>query len=375
MLQPKSVSFLAMAAAMAFASSANAAADVSWNGANAIVDNTTSTTTLYETTVPDGTTYGRLVWDPLEATSPGISIDNDTPPNSPPGATGCILAGGAQCDDPRQSGKRFKLQATAPGPIDIMFDYQDDSSPSTLVDGIYRLFGKLTNAMARGMSGFSLELGTGVGDGFTRLSGNEGVSFYAPQNTPPKEHELAAIFPAGLFSPAGTPLPVSGEGFFSSDRSGFSLTYSPTLIQSTGIFGDYASIFGDAVLPLTAVPDGYFFDDDNDPSTEDVVEAWFDETTGTWLYGQANGFAAVDAMTLASWAGDPLFYINDIEDLANINLNTSIVFESVPAGQLTLRVNTTAAPVSVPPSIAMMGSVIVAGGILGALRRRNRKSN
>ncbi len=370
MLHSKSVSFLAMAAAMAFASSANAAADVSWNGANAIVDNTTFTTTLYETTVPDGNTYGRLVWDPVEATSPGISVDNVTPPNSPPGATGCILAGGAQCDDPRQSGKRFKLQATAPGPIDIMFDYADDGETGGLVDGIYRLFGKITNAMSRGMTGFTLELGTGVGDGFTRLSGNEGVSFYAPQNTPPKNFELAAIFPAGLFSPAGTPLPASGEGFFSGDRSGFSLTYSPTLIQSTGIFGDYASIFGDAVLPLTAVPDGYFFDDDNDPTTEDVVMAWFDESTASWLYGQANGFAPVDAATLATWAGDPLYYTGEIEDLANINLNASIVFASAPAGQVTLRVSTTAAQVSVPPSIAMMGSMLVAGGILGALRRR-----
>jgi hypothetical protein len=124
------------------------------------------------------------------------------------------------------------------------------------------------------------------------------------------------------------------------------------------------------VLPLDAVPDGYFFDDDNDPTTEDVVEAWFDETSGTWLYGQANGFAPVDGATLASWALDPARYIDVIEDLANINLNASIMFDSAPAGQLTLRVTTTAAPVSVPPAIAMMGSMLVAGGILGALRRR-----
>lgn len=373
----KTAPLMSVMGILAFASSANAAAVLSWNGSNAIVDNALSITTLYETTAPGGATYGRLTWDPLEATSPGIGVDNITQPNSPPGATGCILAGGALCDDPRQSGKRFKLQATAPGPIDLIFDYADDGSsigdtpsPSAPVNGLYRIFGKVINAMQNGLVGYTLELGTGVGDGFSQLTGNEGVTFYEPQNTPPRNFELASIFPAGLFSPAGEPLPTSDEGFFSGDRSGFNMAFSPTMIETAGIFGDYVSFFGDAVLPLSQVPEGFFFDDDMDPSTEDVLQAWFDDSAGAWLFGQANGFAPVDAATLAAWELDPLFYTGEIEDLANNNLNASILFDDAAAGQFTLRVTPSAAQVPAPAGILLIGSVVACVTGFAAIRRR-----
>jgi len=349
--------------------SAFAVPAVTWSSINAVVDNVLSTTTLYTNTIPSGTTNGRLVWDPTEATSPGISVDNDTPPNSPPGATGCILAGGATCDDPRQSGKRYKLQATAAGPIDLVFDIDPNYAP---VDGIYRIFGKIINAMPASMSGYTLELGTGVGSSFTRFTGTEGITFYTPLNDPPKEFELASVFPAGLFSPAGTPA-GSGEGFFSADRSGFDLLYAPTVIQTNGIYGDYATFFGDALLTGSAVPDGYFFDDDSDPLTDDILQAWFDETAGQWLYGQADAFAPVDASTLATWALDPLYYVGAIDDLANTNLNASIVFSGATASSFTLR--TTPSAVPVPAGIVLMGSVMAGAGALSALRRRATKQN
>lgn len=361
-------SLMAILGTIAFASSANSAAIVSWNGTNAIVDTTLSTTTLYGNTVPDGATNGRLVWDPVEATSPGIGVDNVTQPNSPPGATGCILAGGANCDDPRQSGKRFKLQATAPGPIDIMFDFADDSSSTAPVNGVYRIFGKIINAMPKAMSSYTLQLGTGVGDAFSLLTGTEGISFYAPQNDPAKSFELASVFPAGLFSPPGQPTPTSGEGFFSGARSGFDLTYSATTIQTGDIYGDYAALFDTAMLPLTQVPDGYFFDDDGDPATEDVLQAWYDESQGAWLYGQANGFATVDAATLNAWAADPLYYSGAIDDLANTNLNTSLVFSGAAPGQVTMRVTPSAVPV--PGSALLLGSALAGVGALATIRRR-----
>lgn len=134
MLHKLPQSLIAANGSVAFASSGNAVALVSWNGANAIVDNRLSITTLYGNTVPDGATNGPLVWDPLEATTPGVSGDNVSPPNSPPSATGCILAGGANCDDPRQTGKRFRLQATAAGQIDLLLDFADDTSSTAPVN-------------------------------------------------------------------------------------------------------------------------------------------------------------------------------------------------------------------------------------------------
>lgn len=356
------------AAASVLALNASASPLVSWNSSNAIVDNTLSVTTLYGNTVPDGPSNGQLVWDPTEATSPGISVDNVTPPNSPPGATGCILAGGALCDDPRQSGKRFKLQATDFGPIDLMFDYTDDAAGN--VDGLYRVFGKLTNATNRGIKGYTIELGTGVGDNFTLFDGSEGVTWYAPLNNPPKEFELASVFPAGLFSPAGVPLAGSGEGFFSDARSGFNLTYGPTVITADGIYGDYASLFGPGMMPLAAVPDGFFFDEDSDPTTDDILQAWFDDSTSTWLYGQAAGFAPVDAATLTAWAADPLYYVGEIEDLSNTNLNISIQFADAAPGQMTMRV--TPEPVPVPAGFVLIGSVMAAGGLMARYRQRRQ---
>jgi hypothetical protein len=336
---------------------------VTWVPSNAVVDNVLYTTTLYTDIPPTTVTNGRLVWDPAEALSPGIGTD-DTAPNSPPGATGCILTAGALCDDPRQSGKRYKLEATAPGPIDMVFRIDNNGLP---FDGLYRVFGKIINAMPVGMTGYTLELGTGVGSKFQQFTGAEGITFYQPLNNPPKESELASIFPAGLFSQAGTP-PGSGEGFFSGDRSGFNAVYSPTMLQFDGIFGDYASLFGNALMPVTSVPDGYFFDDDNDPLTEDVLQAYFDPNASAWLFGQENGFAAVDAATLAAWGADPAYYIGEIEDLANTNLQTSIVFNQVTSAEFTIR--TTPSAVPVPAGIALLGSVIAGAGAFTAIRRR-----
>lgn len=336
---------------------------VTWVSSNAVVDNVLYTTTLYTDIPPTTVTNGRLVWDPAEALSPGIGTD-DTAPNSPPGATGCILAAGAQCDDPRESGKRFKLQATAPGPIDMVFRIDNNGLP---FDGLYRVFGKIINAMQNPMNGYSLELGTGVGSKFQQFTGTEGITFYQPLNNPPKNSELASIFPAGLFSTAGHP-PGSGEGFFSPQDSGFNMVYSPTMIQTNGMYGDYPALFGAALLPLAGVPDGYFFDDDNDPLTEDVLQAYFDPNAGEWLYGQANGFAAVDAATLAAWGADPAYYIGEIEDLANTNLQTSIVFNQVTSAEFTIR--TTPSAVPVPAGIALLGSVIAGAGAFTAIRRR-----
>ena len=339
-------------------SAALAAPTLSWNGANAIVDNVAFQTTLYETTVPDGNTYGRLVWDPAEALSPGISVDNVTVPNSPPGANGCILAGGAACDDPRQSGKRFKLQVTGNGPIDLLFDYADDQSPTGPVDGLYRVFGKVTNVTNRSLTGFSWQLGTGVGDSFSLLDASAGVTFYEPQNSPPRDFELASVFPAGLFSPAGVPEMTSPEGFFSADRSGFNVQYGATEITSAGLFGDYAGLFGDGMIPLSNVPLGYFFDDDMDPLTDDLLMAYLDDATMSWLMGQADGFAPVDQATLDAWAIDPLFSIAPIEDLANFNMNMSIQLAGAMPGQFTLRLTP---QVPVPGVLALLVPAAIAG--------------
>jgi len=367
------VSFPAISAlaGLALATAASAAPMVSWNGANAIVDDATNRTTLFETTVPDGATYGRLIWNPAKGkgATPGISVDNVNAPGMPPGSTGCVVTGGAACNDPRQSGKRFRVQATDYGPIDILFDYADDNGvPPGTVSGIYRLFGKVINFTSKAMKGYSIELGTGVGNQFTPLSGSEGVTFYPPMNTPPRNFELASFFPPPVFGPEGRPLPTSPQGLLSDQSAGFNMKFSPTKVETTSMFGDYSSLFGFGMMPRSAVPEGYFFDDDNDPTTEANLQAWFDPASGAWLFGDEGGFTLVSAATLSAWAANPLYSIGPIGELANNNFNVSIQFQDAPPGQMTMRV--TPEPVPVPAGVVLLGSVVVAGGVLARRCRR-----
>ena len=297
-----------------------------WNDSNAVIDNVNSQTILFPNTNQAGNSSGRIVWEPDEGQSPGISVDNTAFSFAGVDAAGCILAAGdVNCDSPRQSGKRFKSQATDFGLIELQFDV----AQAPTEDNIYRVFQRFTNSTLALVEDWEISLGFGLGDGFVSSVTDDELGFFVPTEAEPPNSQLAALFPAGLFSPADEPV-GSDIGYFDDERSGFNLAAQEDLITSLGLFGEYAETY-EAWLSSDAVPQGFFFDDDGDPSTDALLVANLDN--GQWfslgdipIAEPTTGNVFTDAPLCSEAApGTPCYLEGAIEDLAGLNLNYSVI--------------------------------------------------
>lgn len=344
-----------------------------WNSSNAFIDNLNTTTLLFPDRSGGGSSSGQIVWDIDEGASPGIDVDDTEFTFSGNTAAGCILAAGeVACDSDRQSGKRFKMQATAFDPIDLLFDVEADGE-----ENLFRVFQKIGNRTNSSLQDFTISLGFGVGNEFTASSAGDGLGFFVPDD--PRNSELAALFAAGLFSPAGEP-PGSGTGYFDDSRSGFHLNATEDAIASNGLFGDYLERF-DAGLNLDSVATGYFFDDDGNPDTDAVLVANLED--GQWF---SQGDVAIadpnlgdDPLCSDVAPGTPCYFEGPIEDLANLNLNYSLLIGNIAnwqtfdassgTGTFTLRLQAQATAVPEPGSL---GAILAATAGLGLSRSRKR---
>jgi hypothetical protein len=120
-----------------------------------------------------------------------------------------------------------------------------------------------------------------------------------------------AEFPGGLFyGPADD---KHGWGFFSSTRAYYTVDISllatdEDSFTSTTLSDNYTDLVGEW-LPITWVPTGYFFDDDGNPATDNIVVSWYDGSE--WISydidestGQRSPYNP-DAATLYMWATTP----------------------------------------------------------------------
>ena len=221
-----------------------------------------------------------------ESNPPGITVITDAEPNpdnlipAPSGVDNCVIANGdASCNSEFQSGKRIKLDQTSSGAIDIVFNL-DGSMPSADNDGLYKFYQKYGNNTGSALAGFTIGLGFGIGDSFVSSVIGDGLSF-VDFGIDPKGSEFSSVFSQGLFGTdeqRGRP-----QGYFSAERSGFNLEFvSEDLFRSAGIFGSYGDLFGDW-LAYSMAPEGYFYDDDGDPTTDAILMAHRDEFTGEWI--------------------------------------------------------------------------------------------
>jgi len=328
----------------------------------------------------------------IKAVTGGINNDDFTSANgfSPSGALNCLMANrpaGVSCDAPAGSGKRIKTNLTGASGFDLRFD----TSATTGVTE-YFTFGKITNQSGARLMGFDMILGTGSGDAFTVVDNTTGVLF--DQLTALSAKAAAwpglggattgqnplqrAFFPGGLFGDGGQ---EGSIGFFSSGDAGFVLTQSAdgTTLTATPLFStEHNAIFGDGQLDRTQIPDGYFWNDDNDIDTEDSLVGWYNAGAGQWIYGNlaaddpatatvdefqvrldelaaslgvsvatlayTPGSVVPDAV-LAAMDGATLFAVDEIEDLPNLNLNFSIDVGDIALGEFTLRVAPVFAPI------------------------------
>jgi len=322
-------------------------------------DEVTYYSVIYDQDVTGGTTgattNGRIAFEPPEATDPGLKVVNDSPDLNPgQDFTNCIMASStATCESPFQSGKRFKQQITDVGPIDLVFDVSDEDSTTA-----YRVFQKVSNYTDGRLGGFDIELGFGLGDGFVMSIGGDGLGFDLGEGA-------STQFPFGLFGDADTSPNHDTDGFFDpTSRSGFNVSLSEDLLSTESLFGMYEDLFG-PWLSIGMVPQGYFWDDDGDPTTDAILMAYLNDE-GQWV--DRDGLV-VDEQDLI----DAGYEIGIIEDLANVNVNYFLLIGDVTGwrtwngetASFTIRLTPNEVPVPATLSLLGMGALL-----LGARRRR-----
>jgi len=387
--------------------------------------------------VEGAVTNGQIVYTPPEAESPGLQVINDGYEGAKKQEfDGCIMTsnpgdGTNPCDGEFQSGKRIKQQVTDIGPIDLVFGVErtDDTSDNGVAvedtdDGslLYQVYHRLINVTGGMLDGFTVELGTGLGDSFERSAAGDGLSFSQDVRFGPDDLAAFSQFPFGLFGSLEqpNPNPLNLPGFFDTTaRAGFDVSLGEDVIDSTGLDGAYGDLFG-GWLSQDMVPDGllYDYEDGKDPlvmawaredgweflrctKTEDndcMVPTGQDPFLGVgpmdsvfFAYDENNADGISQAMfdyiaaNLVDINGDPLGFdegvdvfkpfllVDAIEDLANLNLNFAILLgDNFTGDSFTLRV--TAKDVNPIPLPAAAPLLIAGLGALGFAARRRRQA-
>lgn len=264
-----------------------------------------------------------------------------------------------RCSSGFQTHKRFKVNMeansldTAPtgGGVDLVFNVEPDATAPTRD---YQIFQKINNYTGQRLEGFTVELGVGVGSGFQTASA-AGLTTKLWLSIPSSiwDPEDVAPFAHGLFGPADKHFPE--DGFFDDIRAGFDTViteYDPVNnpgigdeFHSTNTRGSNYAQVPPIVGPVEQfgpwihsgqLPQGIFFDDDADPTTDAQLMAFWGETAAAsgvfaWMQGDANGFAVIPQATIDTWAADPLYFVGPIEDLLNLGLNYMVTIGTVDA--------------------------------------------
>lgn len=342
---------------MAFTLNANAATVQSWDTTDVVTDSAPFIEfDSYYSSIYDATssmeTFGGVTWKERDTQAPGLSVVN----NDEVDGSNCIMSSGynpydlsiKQCSDPFQSSKRFKLYSTDNQPLDLKFNVTASG------DETYRVLQKYSDYSTTPWQDFTIELGFLLADGtFVKSTTNDGLSFSDSKGNPytkpisadkVRNRDLSALFSHGLFGAPDKNHPE--HGYFNPNvRASFAMTVAEDMITSQGISASYFDIFGEW-LNEENLPTGIFWDDDNDPITDNVLLANCDGIydtvhgvcTGTWVtyrsyaginngeVGKPEGVATPVAQhILDEWAAQPELYLIDyIDDLANLGLTYHI---------------------------------------------------
>jgi uncharacterized protein YhjY with autotransporter beta-barrel domain len=314
--------------------------------------------TFTKTRIPDGS-GGFIYVDPYEEI-----ITDFTGLGSRGDVTNCLMASNPDvfCDSESGSGKRIKTQLTGRNPFSMHLRVAPSATYSS-VD--YFTFGKVSNFTGARITSFSLELLDVDGNAMGLLSPADAVLY----NLGATAIGLGARLPDGLFGAGGQEGDV---GFFSDTRAGLALTSSADVLDFGALSNAaYVANFGTVMLDNSMVPDGIFWDDNNDPNDESALVAWNNLVGGGWTYGTLDLAANIDARLaeLASSLGvtvadlgfvdgglvpadiiaaaeaNGLFEVDPIEDLRNANLNYTMTVGTVDGGQVTVRFVPVFAPI------------------------------
>ena len=200
--------------------------------------------------------------DEVNLDNPSISIPD------------CIVAVGGNCEGGFQSDKRVKNAVFANGPINFVFNATPDNESNS-----YQMFHRFSNLTPDVLKGFTLELGTGVGEGFVRSGVGDGLGFDLGAELGPDNLPAFSQFPFGLFGDADSTPNFDIDGFFGPERASFAMNVQENVITSGALSEIYTDLFGPNMLNQLSVPKGYFyeFDTERDP----LLMAWQRED-GVW---------------------------------------------------------------------------------------------
>lgn len=358
-----------------------------WNTVNVTTDTGPHTEgQLYRSTLytdSDKTlSNGFIGWEESDVQAPGMKVVNGDDQDG----SNCIMTAGynsedgtdKQCSDPLKSSKRFKLKGELNAPMEITFDVAAGTS------GPYKVLHKYSNYTALPWDEFTIELGFTLANGsFVKSTANDGIGFSDSQGnlfTVPvtsyqsKSDVLSGFFSQGLAGPADKHHPDTGY-FDIKTRMSYSLIATEDEIVSAGISANYLNLFG-PWNSIYDVPSAYFWDDDNDPATDDLLMAnckgefvVTDEATATgtcagqWVTyreypglvdgvpGAATGVEVIvsDAM-INDWRTSDRYHTGPIEDLANLGLTYWVKVADTsnwPVPAFTIRFT----PISADPAI------------------------
>ncbi|MEP5568033.1 MAG: choice-of-anchor F family protein [Halioglobus sp.] len=338
----------------------------------------------YQSNVKDGVTGSPVVmglvlakdWPLGEA--PGIKIVHGDPDVRNGKPANCIMATTYQedaqldtpepqqllCSGPYQSHKRFKvamLPTTIDGDrsesIDLVFNVQEEAGSRD-----YQVFQKINNWTDQRLAGFTISLGTGVGESFEAIVDTSVVSLKVPQKVGKEglwSYDQVATFSAGLF---GAEDEHGQIGYFDNrKRAGFQFAEfgtdagengTPQLTANETLKSDYAEVpvgsanqFGEW-LPSGMLPQAIFFDDDGNPDTDAELVGWFgyNPKTGAtgWMRGVSDNFEAISDAEITAYGQSLLYTTGEIDDLVNVGLNYIVTVGDVAElGQFTIRITPT----------------------------------
>ncbi|MEH6610201.1 MAG: choice-of-anchor F family protein [Halioglobus sp.] len=328
---------------------------------------------------------------------PGIKVVHDDQAVKPPKPQNCIMSTSyledhfldsddpqqVTCSGPFQSHKRYKLamlpstvEGVEPGSgnekgIDVVFNVEAEEGERD-----YQVFQKINNWTGKRLEGFTIQVGTGLGDSFVAAgtlatdteTGGVGVanlSLSVPVEVWDSESQLAN-FSTGLFGPVDNQHDRPAGYFDPDTRAGFKiLEYGGSedgnasgqidTLHSDGPLGSsYSDLPAGAGatpgnqfgpwLPNSMLPQGIFWDDDGNPATDAQLVAWYGYNPSllglSWMNGAAGEFTQIPAGTIESWGSNLTYTMGEIDDLVNVGLNYIVTIGDVVdfGGTFTIRI-------------------------------------
>ena len=251
------------------------------------------------------------------------------------------------CSSSWQAHKRFKINLLPTTvdvidpdgygkPVDLVFNL--DQTDTDTVARRYQVLQKVNNYTGKRLDGYKVEVLGGDGLPNAALTFSLGLGEGDPDIW--DENEMAN-YSHGLWGPyqkVGNVVRFD-NGFFDFKRSYYpvALSDSKQTISYTGdmLGGNYQGIFGNW-LPSTWAPMGIFNDDDNDPETDGILEAFYGVAPGEtdlrwWSRTVADDpedaidpiytWTAISEDDVDEMLLDPLFSEDHVEDVLNLGLN------------------------------------------------------